>query len=45
MLIVRDMKSPGWSLPLLGGVAFTGLEVVWVTSSYWFFTTTKGALF
>ena len=30
---------PGWTLPLLGGLAFTGLVVLWLTSSLWFFTT------
>ncbi len=45
MLIVRDRTSPGWALPVLGGLAFTGLVLVWVTSAYWFFTNTSGAIF
>jgi hypothetical protein len=29
---------PGWTLPVLGGVVFTALIVLWLTSALWFFT-------
>jgi hypothetical protein len=45
MLIVRDRKTPGWALPLVGGLAFTALVVIWFSSAYWFLTTTKGSIF
>ncbi len=39
MLILPRSGVPGWALPLFGGLLFTVLTVVWLTSSYWFFTT------
>jgi hypothetical protein len=39
VLLVRSRGIPGWTLPLAGGVVFTGLIGVWLTSSFWFFTT------
>jgi hypothetical protein len=39
MLILPRRNAPGWALPLLGGLVFTALTVLWLTSSYWFFTT------
>ncbi len=39
MLVLQRPRSPGWSLPLLGGALFTALTAVWLTSSVWFFTT------
>lgn len=39
VLIVRSRRLPSWSLPVVGGAVFTGLTVVWLTSSFWFFTT------
>jgi hypothetical protein len=32
-------RRPGWALPVAGGLAFTGLAVLWVTSGLWVFTT------
>jgi hypothetical protein len=29
---------PGWTLPVLGGLTFTALVGLWLTSSLWFFT-------
>ena len=29
---------PGWVLPVLGGVAFALLVVIWFTSAFWFFS-------
>lgn len=42
VLIVRSSGLPGWTLPLAGGLVFTSLVVVWLTSSFWFFTTFDG---
>lgn len=39
MLILPRKGMPGWALPLFGGAVFTGLVVLWLTSSLWFFTT------
>jgi Family of unknown function (DUF6529) len=39
VLLVRSRGLPGWGLPLAGGVVFTSLIGVWLTSSFWFFTT------
>lgn len=39
MIVLQRPKSPGWALPVLGGLVFTGLVVLWLTSSLWFFTT------
>lgn len=39
MLSLSRSGLPGWVLPTFGGVVFTGLTVLWLTSSLWFFTT------
>jgi hypothetical protein len=39
ILIVRTRRLPGWTLPLMGGLVFTALTVVWLSSALWFFTT------
>lgn len=39
MLILPRRGVPGWALPLFGGLVFTAIAVLWLTSSYWFFTT------
>jgi hypothetical protein len=39
MLILPKHDLPGWVLPLLGGVVFTVLIGLWLTSSVWYFTT------
>jgi hypothetical protein len=38
MLLLRKDGAPGWSLPLLGGLVFTGLVGLWLSASLWFFT-------
>ena len=38
VLFVRSRRLPEWALPLAGGALFTSLVVVWLTSSFWFFT-------
>ncbi|MCX5233289.1 DUF6529 family protein [Streptomyces sp. NBC_00233] len=38
MLTLRTRGIPNWALPLLGGLAFTSLIVLWITSAVWFFT-------
>ena len=44
VLVVRAEGLPGWAIPAAGGLAFTTLVIVWLTSSLWFFTTFDGAL-
>jgi hypothetical protein len=39
MLILPRRGVPGWALPLFGGLVFTALVVLWLTSAFWFFTT------
>jgi Family of unknown function (DUF6529) len=39
VLLVRSRGLPGWALPIAGGVVFTALIGLWLTSSFWFFTT------
>jgi hypothetical protein len=39
MLVLSRKGMPGWALPLFGGLVFTSLVVLWLTSSLWFFTT------
>lgn len=41
MLFVRNRALPGWALPAAGGFVFTALVVMWLTSSFWFFTTVE----
>jgi hypothetical protein len=41
VLLVRSRGLPGWSLPVAGGIVFTSLIGVWLTSSFWFFTTVE----
>jgi hypothetical protein len=37
VLAVRTKRLPGWVLPVVGGITFTLLVVLWTTSSLWFF--------
>jgi hypothetical protein len=37
MVIVKDHGFPGWVLPVAGGLLFTLLVVLWLTSSLWYF--------
>ncbi|MFC5952068.1 DUF6529 family protein [Pseudonocardia lutea] len=39
MLVLPRHDAPRWALPLLGGLVFTALTVLFLTSSVWFFTT------
>ncbi|MER5259389.1 MULTISPECIES: DUF6529 family protein [unclassified Streptomyces] len=39
MLLLRSEKLPGWLLPVIGGLVFVVLTVVWWTSALWFFRT------
>ncbi|MBT2230960.1 DUF6529 family protein [Nonomuraea sp. NEAU-A123] len=39
MLALPRRGMPGWTLPVIGGLAFTALVGLWLTSSFWFFTT------
>ncbi|MDL5200692.1 DUF6529 family protein [Streptomyces sp. ALI-76-A] len=39
MLLLRWERLPGWLLPFVGGLVFTVLTVIWLTSALWFFRT------
>jgi hypothetical protein len=39
MLLLRRKGIPGWLLPIIGGLVFTALVGLWLTSSLWFFQT------
>jgi hypothetical protein len=39
MLSLTRDGMPGWLLPLVGGAVFAVLVALWLTSSYWFFST------
>jgi hypothetical protein len=39
MLSLSRSGLPGWVLPTFGGVVFTALSGLWLTSALWFFTT------
>jgi Family of unknown function (DUF6529) len=39
MLLLPQRGLPGWALPLAGGLAFSAIVGLWLTSSLWFFTT------
>ncbi|AWW40345.1 hypothetical protein ADL00_12245 [Streptomyces sp. AS58] len=39
MLLLRSERLPGWLVPVVGGLVFTVLAVVWLTSALWFFRT------
>jgi hypothetical protein len=38
MLFLRRDGAPGWVLPVAGGVLFTTLVGLWLSSALWFFT-------
>jgi Family of unknown function (DUF6529) len=38
MLALTRRGMPGWVLPLLGGLAFALLILIWFTSAFWFFS-------
>ncbi|MFR0356472.1 DUF6529 family protein [Streptomyces sediminimaris] len=39
MLLLRSERLPGRLLPLVGGLVFTALTLIWLTSALWFFRT------
>jgi hypothetical protein len=39
MLLLTRRGLPAWVIPIMGGVVFFGLVLVWLTSSLWFFQT------
>jgi hypothetical protein len=39
MLVLHTKRLPGWALPWVGGLTFTALVAIWLTSSVWYFTT------
>jgi Family of unknown function (DUF6529) len=38
MLALTRRGMPGWVLPVLGGLAFALLVLIWFTSAFWFFS-------
>jgi Family of unknown function (DUF6529) len=38
MLALTRRGMPGWVLPVVGGLVFTLLVVIWFTSAFWFFS-------
>jgi hypothetical protein len=38
MLGLRVRRLSGWTLPVLGGLAFAAIVVAWLTAALWFFT-------
>lgn len=41
VVAVRTKGLPGWVLPTAGGAVFTALVFIWLTSSFWFFTSVE----
>lgn len=39
MLLLRSERLPNWLLPIVGGLVFATLTVIWLTSALWFFRT------
>lgn len=39
MLLLTRSGVPRWALPVFGGIVFTALVGLWLTSSVWFFST------
>lgn len=39
MLLLTRRGLPGWSIPVIGGLVFSALFGLWLTSSLWFFAT------
>ncbi|MFI7501956.1 DUF6529 family protein [Streptomyces sp. NPDC049687] len=39
MLLLRSERLPGWLLPIIGGIVFAALTIIWLTSALWFFRT------
>ncbi|GAA1847806.1 DUF6529 family protein [Pseudonocardia ailaonensis] len=39
MLLLSRGGAPRWALPVIGGLVFSALTGLWLTSSLWFFTT------
>ena len=37
VLAVRSRRMPGWALPVVGGLVFSLLVGLWLTSALWFF--------
>lgn len=39
MLTLRLKRTPGWLLPILGGLVFTSFVLAWTLASLWWFRT------
>ena len=38
VLSLHTRRLPGWTLPVLGGLTFAAIVVVWLTSAFWYMT-------
>jgi hypothetical protein len=38
VLSLHTRRLPGWTLPVLGGLTFATLVMVWLTSAVWYWT-------
>ena len=41
VLAVRSKRMPGWTLPVVGGLLFSLIVGLWLTSALWFFNNTS----
>lgn len=37
VVLVHERRLPGWALPVAGGLLFTAVVALWLTSALWFF--------
>jgi hypothetical protein len=44
MLLLTRRGLPSWSIPLIGGLVFSALFGLWLTSALWFFSTLGATL-
>jgi Family of unknown function (DUF6529) len=39
MLLLSRRDTPGWAIPVVGGLLFAALTGIWLTAALWYFTT------
>src|SRR4051794_35022102 len=37
VIVVRTRRMPRWALPTMGGLLFSALTIIWITSALWYF--------
>lgn len=45
VISVRSRRQASWTLPVIGGLTFAALVLVWLTSSLWFMTSANQPIF